>query len=54
MWFSKMCEDVKVDQFCRLCSVETEGTNIYGEEGVRKKLEAKIKSYLHIEVSYNS
>lgn len=40
-----------VEVLCRICSEENKGTNIYGEEGIRNKLEAKIRSYLHIEVS---
>ncbi|XP_054269936.1 zinc finger protein 62 homolog isoform X2 [Macrosteles quadrilineatus] len=40
-----------VEVLCRICSEENNGTNIYGDEGIRNKLEAKIRSYLHIEVS---
>lgn len=46
-----MCDNSKFEQLCRICTEEREGISIYGEEGIRNKLEAKIKSYLHIEVS---
>lgn len=46
-----MGECKKLDRLCRICTVETDGICIFSEEGIRNKLEAKIKKYLYIAVS---
>lgn len=46
-----MCESDNFSRLCRICTAEGAKTGIYEEEGIQNKLEAKIKNYLHIEVS---
>ncbi|XP_075210813.1 uncharacterized protein LOC142318153 [Lycorma delicatula] len=45
-----MDEDKKFENICRICTDESEGINIFSEEGKKYNLEGKIRKYLYISV----